>query len=138
MGLAADDGRLFAIGGRVDTAAHNTSFVDIYDPRKDVWKSAAPLPSARSGMAVAAYQGSIFAIGGEQSGNASAFATNYRYDASANRWTENAPLPQGRHGTGAVVVDNRLFVPGGAPVPGGSRQSDALFVFVYIVPAPTD
>jgi N-acetylneuraminic acid mutarotase len=130
MGLVAVDGRLYAIGGRIDTPSHNTSYVDVYDSKRDRWGSAAPLPQPRSGMAVAAYQDLIFAMGGEQAGMAAAFKTNFSYDPSRNKWSEYAPLPEGRHGTGAVVLDDsRLFVPAGAPVPGGSRQSNTLFVF---------
>ena len=130
MGLAGFDGKLYAIGGRIDTPAHNTAYVDIYNSRTNAWTSGAAMPTARSGMAVAAYEGKIFAIGGEQSGMAAAFATNEAYDPMTNSWSEYAPLPQGRHGTGAVVVDGRLFVPAGAPVPGGSRQSNTLLVFM--------
>ncbi|HEX3457812.1 MAG TPA: hypothetical protein VHR97_07625 [Candidatus Baltobacteraceae bacterium] len=129
MGLVADDSRLYAIGGRIDTPAHNTSYVDIYNPATDAWKSGAPMPSPRSGMAVALYNGGIFAIGGEASGMAAAYAANERYNPAGNNWTEFSPLPQGRHGTGAAVIGRRIYLPGGAPVPGGSRQSDTLLAF---------
>jgi N-acetylneuraminic acid mutarotase len=129
MGLVALGGRLYAIGGRIDTPAHNTSYLNIYDPRTNAWTSGAPMPSARSGMAVAVYDGKIFAIGGEQSGMTSAFTTNEAYDPSTNSWSEFSPLPQGRHGTGAAVLDGRLYVPAGAPIPGGSRQSNTLLIF---------
>jgi N-acetylneuraminic acid mutarotase len=133
MGLVAYDGRIYAIGGRIDTPAHNTSYVDVYDPRRDAWTPAAPLPQPRSGMAVTDYNGKIFAMGGEQSGMNSAFDSNFAYDPANNRWAEYPPLPEGRHGTGAAVLDGRLFVPAGAPVPGGSRQSDTLFIFFFVV-----
>lgn len=133
MGLVAFGGRLYAIGGRIDTPAHNTAYVDVYDPKNNQWQSAAPLPTARSGMAVAEYSGKIFAIGGEESGMTDAFRTNEGYDPRTNRWTQYAPLPTGRHGTGAAIVDNRLCIPAGAPVPGGSRQSDTLLIFTYFV-----
>ena len=129
MGLVDCGGRLYAIGGRIDTPADNTGYVDIYDPGTDAWRSGAAMPAARSGMAVALYRGKIFAIGGEQRGMASAFTTNEGYDPETNRWAEYAALPEGRHGTGAAVLDGRLFIPAGAPVPGGSRQSDTLSIF---------
>ena len=58
-----------------------------------------------------------------------AFATNEAYDPATDSWSTYAALPEGRHGTGAAVVDGRLYVPAGAPVPGGSRQSNTLLVF---------
>ncbi len=65
---------------------------------------------------------------------ASAFTTNEAYDPVSNSWSEYAPLPEGRDGTGAAVLSDglhggRLYVPAGAPVPGGSRQSDTLLIF---------
>jgi len=137
MGLVALDGRLYAVGGRIDTPANNTSYLDIYDPRSDAWSSGAPLPAARSGMAVAAYRGKIFAMGGEQAGMSAAFNSNFVYDPSAGAWSiDQLTLPEGRHGTGAAVVGNELFVPAGAPVPGGSRQSNTLYVFSCAAPSP--
>jgi N-acetylneuraminic acid mutarotase len=129
MGLVGFEGKLYAIGGRIDTPAHNTAYVDIFDPRTNGWTSGARMPAARSGMAVAAYRGKIFAIGGEQSGMAAAFTTNEAYEPATNSWSEYASLPQGRHGTGAALVNGRLYLPAGAPVPGGSLQSNTLYIF---------
>jgi hypothetical protein len=80
-------------------------------------------------MAVAAFQNRIFAIGGEQSGMSAAFKTNEAYDPASKSWSEFAALPEGRHGTGAAVVGDLLYVPAGAPVPGGSRQTNTLLIF---------
>lgn len=129
MGLVAMDGRLYAIGGRIDTPAHNTRFVDAYDPKQNRWTAAAPLPAPRSGIAAAAFIQRIFVFGGEQSGTTAAFSNGYMYDPHRNCWMPSNALPEGRHGTGAAVVDDRLYIPAGAPVPGGSRQSDTLYVY---------
>ncbi|MBV8343363.1 MAG: galactose oxidase [Candidatus Eremiobacteraeota bacterium] len=137
MGLVAYDDRLYAIGGRIDTPAHNTAYVDIYDPRTNEWKSGAAMPTPRSGMAVIDYAGKIFAIGGEQRGMATAFTTNEAYDPGSNRWSEYAPLPEGRHGTSAAVIDGRICIPAGAPVPGGSRQSNTLLLYLLKMPPLT-
>ncbi len=137
MGLVAYDGRLYAIGGRIDTPAHNTSYVDIYDPRTNAWTSGASMLTPRSGMAVIDYVGKIFAIGGEARGMSSAFTTNEAYDPATNRWAQYAPLPEGRHGTGASVIDARIWIPAGAPVPGGSRQSNTLLIYLLRMPLIT-
>ncbi len=129
LGLVAMEGRLYAIGGRIDTPAHNTSFVDAYDPEQNRWTAAAPLPAPRSGIAAAAFIQRIFVVGGEQAGAPAAFSSVYVYDARRNCWLPGNALPDGRHGTGAAVVDDRLYIPGGAPVPGGSRQSNTLYVY---------
>ncbi len=127
MGLVAFAGKLYAIAGRVDDFNHNTSYVDVYDPATDRWTSGKPMPSQRSGSAVAVYHGRILVIGGEYGGGA--YTNNEAYDPSADSWTALAPLPEGRHGTGAAVVGDALYVPAGAPVNGGSRQTDTLLVF---------
>jgi Kelch motif len=128
MGLVAYDGKLYAIAGRIDDFNHNTSYVDVYEPKTNRWTAGAPMPSQRSGMGVAVYRGRILAIGGERAGGV--FTNNEGYDPRTNSWSSFTALPEGRHGTGAVVVGDRLYLPAGAPVNGGSRQSDTLFVFV--------
>ncbi len=129
MGLVEFEGKLYAIGGRIDTPAHNTAYVDVYDGKTDRWTSAAPLPAARSGIAVAVFTQRIWVMGGEQAGMAGAFSTVFGYDNRRNCWTDFGVMPEGRHGTGAAVIDDLLYVPAGAPIPGGSRQSNTLFVF---------
>jgi Kelch motif protein len=127
MGLVAFAGKLYAIAGRIDDFNHNTSYVDIYDPVTNRWTAGAPMPSQRSGMAVVLYRDHILAIGGEYGGGA--FTNNEAYDPRTNAWSVFTPLPEARHGTGAAVIGDTLYLPAGAPVNGGSRQSDTLFVF---------
>src|SRR5579885_1701292 len=127
MGLLAYGGKLYAIGGRFNDFNHNTDLVEVYDPAADRWAELARLPTARSGGAAAVYRDRLLYIGGERGGGV--FTQNEAFDPSTGRWSELAPLPEGRHGTGAVVIDDKLYLPDGAPVNGGSRQSDTLFVF---------
>ncbi len=127
MGLVPFGGKLYAIAGRIDDFNHNTSYVDAYDPATNRWTSRAPMPSQRSGMGVAVYRDRILAIGGERAGGT--FTNNEAYDPRTNEWVSLSPLPEGRHGTGAVVIGDALYLPAGAPVNGGSRQSDTLFIF---------
>lgn len=127
MGLVPYGGKLYAIAGRIDDFNHNTSYVDVYDPKTNRWTPGTPMPSQRSGMAVALYRNRILAIGGERAGGT--FTNNEAYDPQTNQWTSLAPLPEGRHGTGAAVIGDLLYLPAGAPVNGGSRQSDTLYIF---------
>ncbi len=127
MGLVAYAGKLYAIAGRIDDFNHNTSYVDIYDPKTNRWTSGTPMPSQRSGMAVTIYRDRILAIGGERAGGT--YTNNEAYDPRTNSWLSLTALPEGRHGTGAVVIDNVLYLPAGAPLNGGSQQSDTLFMY---------
>jgi hypothetical protein len=52
-GSSRTTAKLYAIAGRIDDFNHNTSYVDIYDPKTDRWAAGAAMPSQRSGMAVA-------------------------------------------------------------------------------------
>ncbi len=63
------------------------------------WTAAAPMPEARTEVAVAALDGRIYVVGA---------------------W---APMPTARHGLGAAAVGGRIFVISGGPRPGGSCSS---------------
>jgi Kelch motif len=114
------------VGGR---DAHSVATHAVYDPGIKRYSVRAPLPVGRDHTGLVAYGGRLHAIGGEARGIAAAYTTNERHNPAGNVWSEYAPLPEGRHGTGAAVIERRIYVPGGAPVPGGSRQSNMLFAF---------
>lgn len=128
MGLVAEGGKLYALGGRFNDFYHNTDIAEAYDPRSDRWSELPRLPTARSGGAAAVYRGRILYIGGERAGGV--FTENEAFDPASSSWSELTPVPSGRHGTGAAVIGEKLYLPAGAPVNGGSRQSDTLLVFV--------
>jgi N-acetylneuraminic acid mutarotase len=62
LGAAVLDGTIHALGGETGSGV----FADhaIYDPAADRWISAAPLPTARHGLAVTAVNGKLYVIGG--------------------------------------------------------------------------
>jgi N-acetylneuraminic acid mutarotase len=128
MGLLSYGGKLYAIGGRFNDFYHNTNLAEVYDPADDRWTELPRLPTARSGGAAAVYDDRLLYIGGERAGGV--FTENEAFDPQSEKWSQLAPLPSGRHGTGAAVIGDELYVPAGAPVNGGSRQSDTLLIFV--------
>jgi Kelch motif len=66
LAAAVIDGRLYAIGGRIDgNYSRNLSTNESYDPATDRWEQRAPMPTARSGIAAAVLHGRIFVFGGE-------------------------------------------------------------------------
>ena len=74
----------------------------------------APIPTARSNMAVGEINGIIYAVGGFE--ETSGFSTiNEAYDPGTDRWTERAPMPVEREmrGSNNAVVDGKLYVIGG-------------------------
>ncbi len=59
--------KLYVIGGYVD-GWNPTDSVYEYDPKLDLWRLLAPLPTARGALAALALDGKIHAIGGTGSG----------------------------------------------------------------------
>jgi N-acetylneuraminic acid mutarotase len=113
------DGRLYAIGGRVDGSyANNLAVNEEYDPGPSGWRKRAPLPTARSGIAAVAFNNKMFVFGGEAP--AGTFNQVEAYDPSADTWSTWTPMPTSRHGLGAAVMGERIFVISGGPRPGGS------------------
>ncbi len=123
MGVAVVDGKIHAIGGRMDSYDFNTTLNAVYDPNTDAWTFRAPLPTARSGPSCAYVGGKIAVMGGEATGRV--FGTNEIYDPATDTWEAGALMPvprHGLHGGTCAVLGNAIHIPGGGPVPGGSVQ----------------
>ncbi|MER2597981.1 MAG: LuxR C-terminal-related transcriptional regulator [Caldilineales bacterium] len=105
-------------------SARNQSAVP---PRVEVsrWNSLAPLPVARSRLALAALPGQLLAIGGE--GPQGISSSTYRYDTEANGWLRGADKPTATANTQAVVLDGLVYVPGGS----GSDGAPSAVLEIY-------
>jgi N-acetylneuraminic acid mutarotase len=122
FGLVVVDGKIHAVGGRLESWRNNSALHHVYDTATDAWTPRAPLPTPRSGAAVGLLDGYIVAIGGE--GEDGVFDQSEAYDPATDRWVSLAPMPTPRHGTGAAVIGEMLYIPAGGPVRGGSRRSN--------------
>ena len=123
MGVVIVDGKIHAIGGRMDSYDFNTGLHGVYDPQTDGWSTRAPLPVPRSGPSAAYVGGKIVCFGGEATGFV--FGTVEAWDPESDKWEALAPMPvprHGLHGSTCVVIDDMVHLPGGGPVPGGSVQ----------------
>jgi N-acetylneuraminic acid mutarotase len=123
MGVAVVDGKIHAIGGRMDSYDFNTTLHAVYDPKADNWTFRAPLPTSRSGPSAVYHKGRILVMGGEATGHV--FGTNESYNPATDSWEALAPmaLPRhGLHGATMAVIGDKVHIPGGGPVPGGSIQ----------------
>ncbi|MBI3977576.1 MAG: hypothetical protein HY331_05250 [Chloroflexi bacterium] len=137
FGAAVLNGKLFVVGGRNSDGALAT--VDEYDPAANTWSPRAPLPSARSHLAlVAADNGKLYAIGGldyvvgRVQGNATV-ATVDEYDPATNSWTTRASMPTSRAAMAVAVSNGRIFAIGGwsGPVPDNARPTPLAVVEEY-------
>jgi len=116
---AALNGRLFAIGGRLNRQySQNLGVAEEYDPVTDRWARKADLPTPRSGITAAVVKDRIYVFGGEAPSGT--FRENEAYHPASNSWEALASMPTARHGLGSVAVDGRIYVISGGPTPGGS------------------
>lgn len=109
------------------------------------WRSLAPLPTARTEVAVAELGGTIYVAGG-YAADGSTLDIVEAYDLAADRWTAVAPLPAGRNHMGLAAVGGRLYAVGGyaGPISASSAAADVwtydpttnAWVAVAPLPAP--
>lgn len=75
------------------------------------WRTNAPLPTARKGLAFAFLGNLIYAIGGEDASGV--LSRVERYDPARDAWIEVAPKPVPVTDVQAAVINGRIYVPGG-------------------------
>lgn len=130
VGVAALDGKLYAIGGFTDIVHMGPrSLAYVYDPRTDSWRALAELSSPQGSIAVAAAGGKLHIFGGRKSdtvrkispvGTRDTFAgfgtvtTHEVYDPASGRWSQAAPIPgPGRDHMGIAVLRGKVHLFGG-------------------------
>ena len=72
------------------------------------WTTGAPMPSARTEVAVAEVGGKIYVVGGFRGERELEV-----YDPAADRWSRGASIPRSLHHTAAVGLKDKLYVVGG-------------------------
>ncbi|MFJ2213679.1 Kelch repeat-containing protein [Streptomyces sp. NPDC101062] len=128
VGVAAAGGKLHLIGGRdsrtVVTVPGTQPPVSqgfgtvrthlVYDPARQSWTQALPLPvEPRDHLGIAVLGDSIHVFGGRVADVADNLARHDVYDTLTRRWTSAAPLPTPRSAGAAAVVDGRIVFAGG-------------------------
>lgn len=115
LASAALDGKLYVVGGRIDSLLSNLDANEVYNPETDSWERLKPMPSKRGGLAAAATD-TLYVFGGEQP--TGTFANAERYDPENDMWTAEPEMPTARHGLAAVALDGRIYALAGGPQPG--------------------
>lgn len=130
-GVAAVDGRLYAVGGfttPIHIGPKNVAFA--YDPSANRWQRIADISSARGSIATASLEGKLHIFGGRISTEivklpvppgtppmSQAFGlvtTHQIYDPATGRWSSGAPEPEpARDHVGIVVLDGKVHLFGG-------------------------
>jgi N-acetylneuraminic acid mutarotase len=116
LAAAVLDGKLYAIGGRIDSLASNLGSNEAYDPKSDAWIRLEPMPTKRGGIAAAAVGNAIYVFGDESPEGT--FRNNEKYDTETSSWTRAPEMPTARHGLAAVALGDKIYVIGGGPQPG--------------------
>jgi hypothetical protein len=97
-GAASLDGRLYVAGGRIFLGGNRSliaNSVVAYDPETNVWKSVAPMPTARERHRLVASGRHLYAIGGLGLSGQS-LRTVERYDPKSNSWRTMNPMFESR------------------------------------------
>jgi N-acetylneuraminic acid mutarotase len=103
-------------GRDADTFTLTTN--EIYSAPTDKWRTGAPVPTGRSGVAAVALDGMVYLVGGEAP--TGTFDEAERYDPLTDAWATLPAMPTARHGLGAAAVGGMIYVVSGGPQPGFS------------------
>jgi N-acetylneuraminic acid mutarotase len=110
-------GKLVVAGGSywVGGEKHETARVDVFDPQRNTWSPAAPLPRPMCNAASVVYRGELYVFGG-MAGNG-AFREALRLHG--DRWEPlpDARLPEPRSSPVAAATSDGIFLLGGFASP---------------------
>ena len=102
---------------------------EVYDPKEDRWRAAAPMPtgSGAGGNAAGVIAGKLYVFGGEYfHDGGKVHAEVWAYDPKTDAWEATAPMPTPRHGLGGITIGDGVWLVGGAKKPSGSDTSDVV------------
>lgn len=128
LAAAGAGGKLYAVGGTTvaGTAASRPGLatLSVYDPATRQWSAAAPLPTARLGLAATAIGGNLYALGGQQNGIS--LKTAERYDTQTNAWSALPALPEARRNLAAAGREGTIYALGGI---GTAESSNSVQIY---------
>ncbi len=127
LAVAVLDGEIHALGGYSTDRFGSQTTHEVYNPKTDTWKKAAPLPIRLCGFSAEAIGNTLYVFGGEQGWAISGYVFAYQRDS--DRWIRVADLPEPRYASTAVRVDNQIYVMGGNTLMFSDNFSDHNDVF---------
>jgi N-acetylneuraminic acid mutarotase len=113
--VAADAGRVYALGGFADPNTNPFTDAYAYDTAEDRWTQIAPLPRARGAGGAAVLEGRIHLAGGAAAPNDERASVPWHevYDPKTDGWSRLRPLPGARDHLGIIAYQGHLHVIGG-------------------------
>ncbi len=106
------NGRIYVVGG-LDADGNSLATVEVFDPEREAWSNAAPLPEGRDHQRLAVLRGRLYSVGGFSRFLGPPTADVSVYDEHIDRWNAVASLPQPRGAHATAVADGRIWVFGG-------------------------
>jgi len=109
---ASVNGKLYAIGGSVNSSTTLTASIEEYDPVANAWTNKASMNQVRYAHQAVALNGKIYVLGEQGPGDV-ALDSVEEYDPISNTWSNRATMPTPRVSFGAAVVDGKIYAIGG-------------------------
>ena len=109
VGLAAMNGRLYAVGGSDEREP--LSSVEAYDPERNIWSPMADLSVPRAGAGVCVLHGVLYCVGGRSTNGA--VKTVEKYDEDTNTWSLVAEMNHSPSYPVVICHKGRIYVVGG-------------------------
>jgi DNA-binding CsgD family transcriptional regulator/N-acetylneuraminic acid mutarotase len=91
------------------------------------WRKLAPLPIARSDLALVAYENQIYALGGMTAQGVSGAVE--RYDPETDTWTSLSTKPLPVSDARAAIISGLIYVPGGRPRADSQNPTNVLEIY---------
>jgi hypothetical protein len=115
VAVAADAGRVYALGGFVEQnrSAENGAYA--YEVATDRWATIAPLPRPRGAAGAVAVDGRIHLVGGaaDPANERASIGWHECYEPQSDRWQTLKPLPGARDHVGIVAFEGAIHIVGG-------------------------
>jgi hypothetical protein len=115
-------------GGRPGPINGGLRTVELYNPRRDRWRSLPSLATARSGHAAVPLGGRlggrVAVFGGEElTAGGTTIEQVEVFDSRRDRWSAAPPMVTPRHGLGGAAMGTRIYAVEGGPEPGLAYSS---------------
>lgn len=92
----------------------------VYDPARNIWREATPMPDKKGWPAIAVYRDKIYIFGGDNKAIGKSMTTeSWVYDPKTDRYEVIAPLPHPRSHCYGVTVGDYIYIFGAR-----TRRSD--------------
>lgn len=117
FGVASVNGKIYAIGGTVNSSSALLAVNEEYDPTANKWSEKTPMPTPNYGFAIAPYESKIYVFGGTIDNKDALTNVTLVYDPSTDSWATKAPMPIARDLLQANVVGDKIYLIGGYPYP---------------------